>query len=198
VVERFCDMDSFDGGWTLVTPTMVVEDKAVQDYNDGGARVNVERATNDHGGVQFSVNVTVENCGMGFSSRPSHYFLVGELDTWRQIMATYTFTQLSDCWYMFGDKTASDTNVFPFDLAADLMDRQMNMARTLAGTSIPFAGLTSQCTETADNFWVTAYVAAPKTARVVMRRFASDRPAGISVMADCGSGAWTLTDIYVR
>jgi hypothetical protein len=193
-------MESFGGGWTRVTPAMIVESKAVQDYAPASpARVDVVRATDAHGGVFFTLEIKAINCGANQGGGgPGHYFLVGELDRWTQIMATYEFSQSSSCWNIFGDPTARDTNVLPFELTKDLIGPQLNMSRSAAGAPLPYDGRTTACDEEATNFWGSAYETAPKSARVVLRRFSQDKPAGLAVGTDCGFAGWTVSDIHVR
>lgn len=199
-VNAHCDMDSFDGGWTLVTPAMIVEDAPVQVYAPGGpAHVDVTHGIDDNGGAIFSLKVTASNCGAsGTAAAPGHYFIVRELDRWTQIMATYAFGNSTSCWQMFGDKGMRDTNVLPFDLALDRIGPQTNMSRTASRTPIPFDGRTTACTENPDNFWAGIYKNDRKGARVVLRRFRLDAPAGLAVQTDCGNPTWTISDIRVR
>ncbi len=201
-LNAYCDMESFDGGWTLVTPAMILEDKAVQDYSPGApAAVDVARGTDVHGGVFFNLQVTLVNCGPNELAGPGHYFLVGDFDNWTQIMATYVFTASTSCWNIFGDqnqKKPKNTNVMPFDLSVDLIGPQLNMSRNLSGDVIPFDGRLTRCDEDKDNFWTGAYADAPKSARVVMRRFTQDRPAGLGIATDCGLAGWKISDIHVR
>jgi hypothetical protein len=199
-VRAHCDMESSGGGWTLVTSAMIVEEKSVQDYApDSPGRVEVAHATDSNGGITLRVRVTVVNCGTAtMKTGPGHYFLVGELDGWKQIMATYDFANSVSCWNIFGDPGLHDTNVQTFDPAVDLIGPQVNMSRTAAGNAIPFDGRTTACTEKPDNFWVAAYSSERKSARVALRRFTAGLPAGIALRVDCGMPTWTISDIRVR
>ena len=197
-----CDMESHGGGWTRVTPAMVVQEKRVQDYDPTSpAKVEVARGSDAEGGVFFDVQVTAVNCGSNSLAGPGHFFLVGELDRWCQIMASYVFTASTSCWNIFNDngpKDPRDSNVLPFDLAEDLIGPQVNMSRSTAGDAIPFDGRLTYCAETTENFWSGKYAGAPKSARVVLRRFSHDKPAGLSIATDCGLAGWNISAIHVR
>jgi hypothetical protein len=199
-VKAHCDMESFGGGWTLVTAAMIVEEKAVQDYAPGGpARVDVVHSTDTNGGITLSMTVAAQNCGAASGKPgPGHYFKVGDLDGWTQIMATYEFGSFASCWNIFGDPGLRDTNVQAFNPALDSIGPQVNMARTAAGAVIPYEGRTTMCTEKPENFWANPYKTQRKSARVVLRRFTQGKPAGLALALDCGSGGWTITDIRVR
>lgn len=199
-VSAHCDMDTFGGGWTLVTPSMIVEDEAVQDYAPPTpARVRVTRGTDTRGGVTFSLKVEQINCGKnGAQESPGHYFLVGELDGWTQLMATYEFFDSSSCWNIFGDKDTRDTNVSPLNRSIDLIGPEENMSRAANGMAIPWDGRTGACDEEPTNFWGPAYAAARKSARIAMRRVSLARPAGLAVGLDCGLASWSIREIHVR
>ncbi len=199
VLHAYCDMESFDGGWTLVTPAMIVENKGIQDYNTNAkTHVTVQTGTDVHGGAQVSATTTIDNCGQRPPVGPAHYLLVGELDGWTQIMATYTFLSSASCWHVFGDPDGPDVNVMRFTPGVDLIDRQVNMGRDATGAAVPFDGRTYQCNNDATNFWHDAYAMDVKTARVVLRRSLQIRPAGLSIAEDCGLASWIFSDIYVR
>lgn len=197
-----CDMESHGGGWTRVTPAMVVEEKRVQDYEPtSSAKVEVARGTDAEGGIFFDVQVTAGNCGSNSLAGPGHYFLVGELDRWSQIMASYVFTASTSCWNIFGSEGQMDprgTNVLPFDLSTDLIGPQLNMSRSMTGEAIPFDGRLTFCAETPENFWSDRYASSPKSARVVLRRFSHEKPAGLSIATDCGFAGWNIAAIHVR
>lgn len=200
-ISADCDMDSFDGGWTLVTPSMIVEDKTAEDYSPGTlARMTASRDVDPHGGRRFTLLVTKQNCTDNGFLGPGHYFLVGELDDWTQIMATFEFTSDGTCWKLFGDKNEPiATNVIPFDPKIDLIGPQTNMARTDAGAPIPYDGRTAACTVDKYNFWSASYDGQPKSARVVLRRNAPHLPAGLMVTADCSpASSWVVSEIRVR
>jgi hypothetical protein len=72
------------------------------------------------------------------------------------------------------------------------------MSRSKAGAAIPFDGRLTACNQNADNFWSTPYENDPKSARVVLRRFAQDHPAGLAIVTDCGLATWKVYDIHVR
>ena len=195
-------MESFRGGWTLVTPTMIVEDRVSQDYDPASpGRVGVVRSTDARGGAGYELTVTKGNCGTNNrTSSPGHYLLVGELDGWSQIMATYEFLKSASCWNLFGDPDGRSTNIKPFDPARDLIGPETNMARTAAGDPAPFDGQTTTCTADRTNFWALPYAQQTKRARVALRRNEQGKAAGVSVTADCGEEeiSWRLSDIYVR
>lgn len=199
-VKADCDMESFGGGWTRVTPAMIVEDKGVQDYSPvSPAKVAVTRGTDLRGGIVFTVAVVEVNCSAGSpGASPGHYFTVGELDGWTQIMATYEFSKATSCWNIFGDLELPSTNVHPFDLTRDLIGPQLNMSRTAGGAVIPFDGRTAQCNTFLDNFWAEAYELDAKSARVALRRVSQDKPAGLAIQTDCGPAVWKVSDIHVR
>jgi Fibrinogen beta and gamma chains, C-terminal globular domain len=199
--EAYCDMISFDGGWTLLTERQIVEEKATQDVEPASpARVDATHQADARGGLVVSAKISSINCGAdNLKAGPRYHLLFGELDSWTQLMATYDFTGSYDCWALFGHQNVSAGNVVPFDLALDRMDPQENMGRTDAGAVIPFDGRISYCDTASDNFWASAYDQAPKRARVVQRRKIAGAPSGIAVAADCGSGGgWRLSEIFVR
>ncbi|MDB5215469.1 MAG: hypothetical protein JWO86_3396 [Myxococcaceae bacterium] len=197
----YCDMETADGGWTLVTPAMVVEDKRVQDVVPGSAAtVDVKRGTDSRGGLTLDVGVLTPNCGADHS-QPSdfYYFLVGELDGWTQIRATYTFFVGATCWNLFGHPDLPNTNVFELDLNRDLFDLDENMARAEDGTVLKYTGQTFHCSNDHANFWHSDYASSKRTARVALRRASMVKPAGLAVSTDCSSdSAWSSKDIFVR
>lgn len=148
------------------------------------------------------MKVTAVNCNNNKPGTvgPGHYFLVAELDGWTQIMATYGFLDSSACWDIFGHANAyaRGTNVQEFKAGLDLIGPQMNMARSMAGAALPYDGRTTACDETPGNFWSKSYANAPKSARVVLRRVAAEKPAGLSIGSDCGFPSWRISDIHVR
>jgi hypothetical protein len=197
----YCDMDTADGGWTLVTPAMIVEDKRVQDVTPGSvATVDVKRGTDQRGGLTLQVTVLTQNCGADHSQPGDfHYFLVGELDGWTQIRATYRFFGGAPCWNLFGDPGLPDTNVFVHDLGRDLFDLEQNMARAADGTALPYSGITARCSADHAQFWDANYQSSMRTARVALRRASMAKPAGLAVLSDCLAGnAWGYKDIFVR
>jgi hypothetical protein len=197
----YCDMDTADGGWTLVTPAMVVEEKRIQDMVPGSAAaVDVKHGTDSHGGLTLNVGVIRPNCGDN-QAQPSdvYYFLVGELDGWTQIRATYNFFGSATCWNIFGNSSLPDTNVFELDLSRDLFDMDENMARAENGTVLKYSGQTFHCSSDHANFWHSDYASSPRTARVALRRASMVKPAGMAMSTDCSNdSAWAAKDIFVR
>jgi hypothetical protein len=199
--SAYCDMETADGGWTLVTPSMVVEEKRSQDLTAGSvATVDVKHGIDSRGGLTLKVSVLTPNCGANHSQgNDFHYFLVGELDAWTQIRATYEFFGGVSCWNVFGDPGLPDTNVFVLDLTRDLFDLEQNMARAENGTVLKYSGKTSQCSEARANFWHDDYTASKRTARVALRRASMVKAAGLAIATDCSNtNAWAYTDIFVR
>ena len=199
--SAYCDMDTADGGWTLVTAAMLVEDRRVQDVIPGAkATVDVTRSTDIHGGLVVDVRVVTPNCGADHGQPGDfHYFLVGELDGWTEIRATYGFFGGVTCWNVFGDPGLPDTNVHVHELGRDLFDLEQNMARGTNGQVQPYSGLTSHCSMDRANFWHNDFVTATKTARVALRRASAGKPAGLAVASDCSNdNAWQYKDIFVR
>jgi hypothetical protein len=197
----YCDMDTADGGWTLVTPAMIVEEKRSQDAIAGSvATVDVTHGIDSHGGLTLKVNVLTPNCGANHSQGADfHSFLVGELDAWKEIRATYEFFGGVSCWNIFGDQGLPDTNVFALDLTRDLFDLEQNMARAENGTVLKYSGTTMQCSGARANFWHDDYTSSRRTARVALRRASMAKPAGLSIATDCSStNSWAYTDIFVR
>ncbi len=199
--EAYCEMESFDGGWTLVTKDMIASETAVQDIApDSPARVSVNRTTDAHGGIGFSVNATVGNCGAApGKASPSHVFTIADVEPWSEIMATYSFGGHVSCWHLFGDPDGPDTNLRPFDLAVDRFDRDVNMARASNGSAIRFAGTLKRCDEAAQNFWLGTYRSSTRGIRTVQRRLMNTRPFGLGVGVDCvDQTSWEIREIYVR
>jgi hypothetical protein len=197
----YCDMDTADGGWTLVTPAMIVEEKRSQDVTAGSvATVDVKHGIDSHGGLTLNVSVLTPNCGADHSQgNDFHYFIVGELDAWTQIRATYQFFGGVSCWNIFGDQGLPDTNVVVLDLTRDLFDLEQNMARAENGTVLKYSGKTSQCSSARANFWHDDYTSSKRTARVALRRASMAKPAGLSIASDCSNNnSWAYTDIFVR
>ena len=197
----YCEMESFDGGWTLVTSDMIASERSVQDVSPSTpARVSAARTTDAHGGVGFTVDVTHHNCGeTPETPSPSHLFTIVDLEPWKEIMATYTFRGGADCWDLFGAPDAPDTNVRPFEILIDRFDRDENMARAADGTAIPFGGRLSRCDVSNENFWDAKYNASRRRIRVVQRRRTDTEPFGLSVRTDCGNAmGWDIADVFVR
>ena len=200
--EFYCDMDSFEGGWTLVRPDIVTEGRTQDVTLSSPNTVDVARTVDVHGGAAWEVIVTADDCNATGSTRALHWILVGELDAWRQIMGTYTFGEGAGCWNLFGDARNDEAlpamNVRVFDALLDTLDRDQNMARNTDGTAIPYDGRTQYCGPGLENFWHPDYRAQIRTARVVLRRELQQAPAGLFVSTSCGKPTWTLRDVFVR
>lgn len=198
----YCDMDSFDGGWTLVRPDMVQEGRTQDVSPNSPNKVDVVHTVDVHGGAAWEMTVTADDCGVPNNTRAFHWVLVSELDAWRQIMATYTFGEGVLCWSLFGnggiETAVPPMNVRTFDDLLDVVDRAQNMARARDGAAIPYNGKTTRCDSEIDNFWHSDYRAQPRTARVVLRRELQQAPAGLAVTTACGKPTWTLRDVFVR
>ena len=200
-VDAYCEMESFDGGWSVVTEDMIASERAVQDIApDSPARVTARHVTDLHGGIAFAITVTADNCGVDPNHPgPSHAFTVVDVEPWKEIMATYTFRDHASCWDLFGSPGAPDTNLHAFELSVDRFDREENMARDGDGNVVPFTGVTKMCTDANENFWLEKYASSRRSIRIVQRRRAADEPFGLGVRTDCGNSAsWEITDIYVR
>lgn len=200
----YCDMESFDGGWTLVRPDMVLSEGTTRDVApQAPSQVAVSRGIDSRGGASWEMSVSGGGCPVDGGQPPAfHWFLVDDIQTWRQIMATYTFEEGVACWNMFGDLdrgfASPNINVHPFDMLQDTFDRDQNMARTLDGGAIPFDGTHRYCDVNLDNFWHPVHRAQPRTIRLALRRNVVSEPAGLSVAAACGTPKWTIREVFVR
>lgn len=198
-----CDMDTADGGWTRVRADMITEGTNLDKEPASPNKLDVFRVVDETGAPRWKVTVTSDDCNQGPDARAFHYVLVGELDRWEELMATYAFGEGVGCWALFGNvgddqESLPDLDMRPFDPAIDVVDLAENMNRTTAGAAIPFAGRTGYCGPGRENFWHADYRSQRRTARVRLRRRLQNMPAGVHVATSCGTPTWELGDLYVR
>ncbi|MFO0664154.1 MAG: fibrinogen-like YCDxxxxGGGW domain-containing protein [Polyangiaceae bacterium] len=185
--RAWCDFTLDEGGWMLVTPAMLVEDKL--EY------MNVKRSEDARGGLVYRAEPTANGCGQPQVS--NQRFQVADKPAWTRIRLKQSFMGTAGCWEIWGAyKTPEyDPNLIPFDASRDVIRDAFRMG----GNGVDaFGGKTSRCDDSADNFWSSS--AKVRSATVILRRRLGGGASGLATHAECGDGqvAWEYSDIYVK
>jgi hypothetical protein len=180
--EVYCDMDTDDGGWMLLTPAMISSKAAV-------GVTSVDMADAD-GGL-FEANY-VNNPGCGTTANSTALVLFQDTVPWTQLRYQAEFEGTSSCWNIFGntgghDVTTQGANIRPFEAGVDLISYEVRMG---PDGGDHFEGLTSRCDNDPSNFFHSLNGSAQRSATVTLRRDTSvSGLAGISFAVSCSSFA---------
>lgn len=194
--SAYCDMTKDDGGWMLLTGAMLGAESP--------QAVTVVRGVAEHDGVVLRVYANGQACGARTPSA-RHRVILPDLPAWSRVRSKQTFAGKATCWVVFGGHEDGsepfDANVLPFDKTKDVIRDEVRMGGSLGDA---FAGRTSRCDASPENFW--GGIGQPRSATVILRRSDLVAPSGLATGADCGDFGpgmssptyWEYRDIYVK
>jgi len=188
--QVYCDMVNDEGGWMLVTSSMI--------QNETSNLVTANKSADANGGLIVVAQPTAADC-------VSRYYrvLFKDVISWTQIRADYEFYQGSACWGIFGNSGYSiSSNLIAFVPGVDTIRNQVGMGVSTDN----FDGISSRCdNETAVNFWHHKWYSGgalfTRKAQVILRRSSMSSVAGLSTGINCSwnlSSGWAYKNIYIR
>ncbi len=203
--EVTCDMTRDNGGWMLVTPSMVaatgnlyanIEPPVLQVDVFGG--VTVRGAADETKLVDGTTN-----CGV------KSFLTLYLKDTvpWSLIRSTWSMSGNGYCWSIFGDNNEVPVplNLVPLSYVNDVIRSQSRMG---PNNQDAFDGVTSRCSDSTSNFWsTTTHSNLTRSAEVILRRASSTKVAGLGLAVSCSNyvaavtgsrPSWRFSDIWIK
>jgi hypothetical protein len=197
--SAFCDMTNDDGGWMLVTESLIAAESPLG--------VTVVKTADARGGLVLQVYMNRNGCGDGPGS--AHQVLFADSPEWSKVRYNAVFAGKVSCWTIFGDVSSPSglsPGLVPFVRGTDVSRNEVRMG---GANGDAYDGTNTRCDEQPSNFWSKrSGTNAQRSATVILRRAEwHGARAGLATTAECADDVqpgtatstwWGYSDIYVK